>query len=31
MTNALGEHIILHMRKNKLFEQEEDNAVSETI
>lgn len=31
MTNALGEHIIMHLRKNKLFEQEEDNAVSETI
>lgn len=31
MTNALGEHIIMHLRKNKLFEQEEDNVVSETI
>lgn len=31
MTNALGEHIIMHLRKNKLFAQEEDNAVSETI
>ncbi len=31
MTNALGEHIIMHLRKKKLFEQEEDNAVSETI
>lgn len=31
MTNALGEHIIMHLRKNKLFAQEEDKAVSETI
>lgn len=31
MTNALGEHIIMHLRKKKLFEQEEDNAVAETI
>lgn len=31
MTNALGEHIIMHLRKTKLFAQEEDNAVSETI
>lgn len=31
MTNALGEHIIMHLRKKKLFEQEEDNVVSETI
>ena len=31
MTNALGEHIIMHLRKKKLFEQEGDNAVSETI
>ncbi len=31
MTNALGEHIIMHMRKNKLFEQQEDEAVAQTI
>lgn len=31
MTNALGEHIIMHLRKKKLFEQEEDEAVSQTI
>lgn len=28
MTNALGEHIIMHLRKNKLFEQEDDNALT---
>ena len=31
MTNALGEHIIMHMRKKKLFEQQEDEAVAKTI
>ena len=31
MTNALGEHIIMHLRTKKLFEQEEDEAVSQTI
>lgn len=31
MTNALGEHIIMHLRKKKLFEQEEDESVSQTI
>lgn len=31
MTKALGEHIILHMRKKKLFEQQEDEAVAQTI
>lgn len=31
MTNALGEHIIMHLRKKKLFEQQEDEAVARTI
>lgn len=31
MTNALGEHIIMHLRKKKLFEQQEDEAVAQTI
>lgn len=31
MTTALGEHIIMHMRKKKLFEQQEDEAVAKTI
>ena len=31
MTNALGEHIIMNLRKNKLFEQQEDEAVAQTI
>lgn len=31
MTKALGEHIILHLRKKKLFEQQEDEAVAQTI
>lgn len=31
MTSALGEHIIMHLRKKKLFEQQEDEAVAQTI
>lgn len=31
MTNALGEHIIMHMRKRKLLENQEDQAVNGTI
>lgn len=31
MTSALGEHIIMHMRKRKLIAMEEDHAVSQTI
>lgn len=31
MTNALGEHIIMHLRKKKVLDQQEDDAVAKTI
>lgn len=31
MTNALGEHIIMHLRKSKLLQNQEDQAVAATI
>ena len=31
MSNALGEHIIMHMRKSKLLQNQEDQAVAATI